>query len=548
MAIHVKLRSRARRTFMRSYRLLRLRSFLISLVFCVLAFLVLYFTRELILSGSWTSFLFFPGESAEAPAEVQESKVDRTTGASSSPAADVSPESPILVADEIATHFVPMEEVRLDVLGSNKEMGDVSGFDGLELAEGLGEGLSLGYSDGMGGGGMGSSTKNSSCLVGTLYDLKKLSDGGDSQFKDAIENLEVLRFLSAFYRQNWLPETLDKFYQSPVHLYSTCFYMPNTLDSEAPHAYQCSDKMKPSRWVAVYRGRVRAPKSGKFRFWGIGDTVLAVRFNHRNVLACGFHSLEKGTWNTHRLECYEQNREILSYDEIAYWNRLFSQHTYESLFFLPDETYNFKEKVKRRCPTGEYEEVEQEYPVYEGGFLDPGKARKVIGTAKKKVKILKYSDETTDEEWDRSFPLCEVLHALRYDLMQTSTLLGGLEAGEEFEVRQGEWYDIEVMVSEIGGGNFGFCLLTEDLGDGYQRYDSKKRPLFQLFRTAYVNPDAKEIYDTLHFKIPEEEHTYPPYDPDSLIWVADTEPMPEQILDSGKKDKKNRKSSSGRKK
>ncbi|MGN0820389.1 MAG: hypothetical protein ACI4OX_01200, partial [Akkermansia sp.] len=82
----------------------------------------------------------------------------------------------------------------------------------------------------------------------------------------------------------------------------------------------------------------------------------------------------------------------------------------------------------------------------------------------------------------------------------------------------------------------------------YQRYDSKKRPLFQLFRTAYVNPDAKEIYDTLHFKIPEEEHTYPPYDPDSLIWVADTEPMPEQIIDSGKKDKKNRKSSSSRKK
>ena len=40
--------------------------------------------------------------------------------------------------------------------------------------------------------------------------------------------------------------------------------------------------------MAIYRGKVRAPKSGKFRFVGTGDECVAVRFNRKTVLEAGY--------------------------------------------------------------------------------------------------------------------------------------------------------------------------------------------------------------------------------------------------------------------
>lgn len=52
--------------------------------------------------------------------------------------------------------------------------------------------------------------------------------------------------------------------------------------------------MKPSRWIAIYRGKVRAPKSGTFRFVGAGDDVIAVRFNNQNVFDYGWFQASLG--------------------------------------------------------------------------------------------------------------------------------------------------------------------------------------------------------------------------------------------------------------
>lgn len=529
MAIHVRIRNSAQRRIRKKQRIVRLRSLLLSILIWLLTAAALYLTRELILARSAPAFSYYRGEDTSDELQWKEEKVDKTTGASGGSSSEITPEIPLITADTIAPiASVMVEEQNLGAdIGTGSNNGDVPGLGdtfgsgiGLGSGDGSGVGFGEGDGDGGGGGGLGSTAKTSSCLVGTLYDLKKLKNGRDSEFKDDIENLEVHRFLSNFYRRHWIQNNLNKFYKAPINLYATCFYMPNCLDSEAPHAYQCADTMKPSRWVAVYRGRVCAPKSGNFRFWGIGDTTLAVRFNKRNVLGCGFHSLEKGTWNTHRMECFEEEREIISYDEMGYWNRLFARYSPESLFFLPDTIYKFKHEVSCARVIGHETRVIKT-PVPAGGFLDPGGQRKVIGTRTTKIKLPKFGPSTCKKTQEERECLCEALYALRFDLMNSAPLNGGLEAGDVFKVTQGKWYDIEIMISEIGGGNFGFCLLLEDLGDGFQRYDSKKRPLFQLFRTAYVAPDPKQFYSSLKFTIPEEERTFPPYDPDSMIWRAE---------------------------
>ncbi len=116
-----------------------------------------------------------------------------------------------------------------------------------------------------------------------------------------------------------------------------------------------------------------------------------------------------------------------------------------------------------------------------------------------------------------------------------SELCQGFTAGDIFSVRQGEWYDMEVLISEIGGGNFGFCLLIDELiegesasmkmtegGVGWGETVSKRVPVFQLFRTQLVEPDAEEIYGTMMYS-EDAERIDPEYDEDSYVWAARTQ-------------------------
>lgn len=61
--------------------------------------------------------------------------------------------------------------------------------------------------------------------------------------------------------------------------------MMRSEDAVAFHGLQ--EGVRPQRWVAVFRGRVKAPKTGRFRFVGAGDEMLAVRFDGKLVLDHG---------------------------------------------------------------------------------------------------------------------------------------------------------------------------------------------------------------------------------------------------------------------
>ena len=342
--------------------------------------------------------------------------------------------------------------------------GDLS-FDQLDMDMSLGDGL------GSGGSGMGSSTAGGSALEGTFYDLKLTRDGsapssimksakGEKPFykvkkdKNGKTVYEFEKTLPAEVSHRVMGQVYNfftkgnngafaSFYTSPQKLYASSFYMPEADAAYATFAYKCRTVCQPSAWVCVYRGNVRAPKSGKFRFVGTGDDFLGVKFNNGVVLESGY--LIPSIWNK---------------DDV-----------YSCFIDIPDRRREYWRKVEK----GELPD--------KSGYIQI------------------QAQETTT--WNNG--------------------IGGLTAGKVFEVKEGETYPIQVVVSEVPGGGFGFCLFIEDVTNmSAEKLASKDKRNFDLFRTNFNMPTRKELEAQLKegnanlwgsFQLP------PPHE-DSPIWPA----------------------------
>ena len=103
-------------------------------------------------------------------------------------------------------------------------------------------------------------------LSGRLYDMKRLKVGIPVE----VSPEKVRHCLSAF-EQSGSTSALRRFYRHPeVQYISALATQPKRSDTE---------------WrMYVYQGVVQAPMHGRFRFVGIGNDCLIVRFNHQTVL------------------------------------------------------------------------------------------------------------------------------------------------------------------------------------------------------------------------------------------------------------------------
>ena len=95
--------------------------------------------------------------------------------------------------------------------------------------------------------------------------------------------------------------------------------------------------------------------------------------------------------------------------------------------------------------------------------------------------------------------------------------LGGLLAGKEFSVKEGETYPIEILIAEEGGA-FGFALFIEDTTDG----KNSKAKKYDIFRTNFVAPSAAEVQKMLEEtgSVHGHHRIDIPYNEDSFIWTA----------------------------
>lgn len=425
MALHIQMSEEAEAQLRRNALRNKLSSMAACLLFMVLGGGILYTSVILIAGETPVEFLAYTSPQEDAPPTNQPTTPELTQK-QQTPSHDVAPS--LIVSNAPAA--VAMAQVEID----NSDFEDSMDFGiGLDIG-GLGDGL------GSGGNGLGSSKPGGSALEGTFYDLKLTRSGSNTPLWNAatkrVNEPELVEVLNGFLK-NWNEATLNKYYKSPIKLYASNFYLPAATANYAPIAYQCEKKCAPSGWIAIYRGRVRAPKSGKFRFVGTGDDFLAVRFNHKTVLEAGYRIPSLWTKDNPR-----------AYHVSAAGN---------------GKTYQATIKAGK----------DRQHPGYE---------------------FIQYPNINI---WNRE--------------------VGGLTAGTEFTVKEGEAYPIEIAISEIPGGLFGFVLFIQDVTNG----KPSKVTNLDLFRTNFSMPNKKEITDLLRQKNclrgnPE----CPAYNEDSPIWTA----------------------------
>lgn len=115
---------------------------------------------------------------------------------------------------------------------------------------------------------------------------------------------EAYKPVVAQFCRSWNTNLLEKYFKADRPLYLTHLWIPSSganSAAEAPKAFGVQDKCKPSQWIAHYKGRITAPESGKYRFWGCGDDILVVRVDNRTILD-GSHQAWSPTGDNDRYE------------------------------------------------------------------------------------------------------------------------------------------------------------------------------------------------------------------------------------------------------
>lgn len=111
-------------------------------------------------------------------------------------------------------------------------------------------------------------------LKGYLVDLKRTKNGKPSGLKGGFSSqVEFVKALHDYFKAGWSRKKLGNYYRSENALYAPFIYMPPVSARYAPLAFGLGDALKPesqweckpSAWLIVYRGRVIAPRTGKFR-------------------------------------------------------------------------------------------------------------------------------------------------------------------------------------------------------------------------------------------------------------------------------------------
>jgi len=158
-----------------------------------------------------------------------------------------------------------------------------------------GSGLGAGFGASGGGGalGVGKLTafgfkSGGKGLVGTFYDLKQTPDRNDTGIREGADRASMQRhyeIIKDFVEKGWDPSVLNKFFKSKDPLIAPQIVIPQIDATEAPKAFGLENEVKQSHWIIHYKGIVRVPRSGTFRFLGIGDDLILVRFDKQEVFA-----------------------------------------------------------------------------------------------------------------------------------------------------------------------------------------------------------------------------------------------------------------------
>ncbi len=417
MALHIQMSEEAEQALRRKMLRNKLSAIAACLGFIIAGGASLFFTYTLIAGNELPAFLSYEPPPSNKP-PTKKPKVQELSAKSSPPSSSVAP--PVIVSTSASSVVMSMSDMPTPDFGVGMEMDIGAGLGGSGIGDGVGDE----------GGGMGSGDAGGSTLEGTLYDLKLTKSGASTGINPSSQRAKVAGIFKDFFEKGWNDRELSKYYKSPTKLYAANFFVPVCDPKYAPIAFQCADKVQPSGWAVIYRGRVRAPKTGSFRFVGAGDDVIAVRFNRKMVLEAGYNVPTDGIGPGTRPQ------------------------------------------YRKDIAAGKYPK-------------------------KKGYEFIKVPGAAT---WN------------------AERELGGMTAGLPFEVKEGQVYDIEIFLSEIPGGAFGFALLIDDIKDG-QVVNGKK--VFDIFRTNFSAPNKAELTAELQkHKALKKGMEWPQFNGDAPIWTS----------------------------
>lgn len=285
MSIHAKISREASEALEIQKRNSTISSIIAALLFCALLTIILaVFFLESVNKKTPEIISYAVGvtESEELEDPKIKNEVRRLPSAPSSSMSKV-------IASAISSQVsIPVPEFDSPELildfGSSDDFGDANGFGG---DGGSGDG-SAGSST-----GFGYTSKTTGTIRGELYDFKQNRDaspnkrytpselGGQSKdFFAVIRKLQRVRLQGS---------ALKGYYRAPKPLYARYIAIPKANASAAPEHFDVANEVKPSSWLVLYKGKVKAPKSGRFRFVGVADDAMMITLDRKWRLNAQFY-------------------------------------------------------------------------------------------------------------------------------------------------------------------------------------------------------------------------------------------------------------------
>ncbi|HBE23024.1 MAG TPA: hypothetical protein DDW21_06205 [Verrucomicrobiales bacterium] len=166
-------------------------------------------------------------------------------------------------------------------------------FPSLDFGHGndFAEGWEAGDGKFGGSGNFGSTNRSSGGLEGTMYDFKKKRNGEDVPYEIA-NPYEFVERAVRLQKSDFSDSSLSRYFRAPQSLFLIHLAIPFSNAENGPSFFGAEKEIKPSGWFVHYQGRISVPRSGTYRFSGLGDDYLVLILKGRVRLAACWSDIQ----------------------------------------------------------------------------------------------------------------------------------------------------------------------------------------------------------------------------------------------------------------
>lgn len=126
----------------------------------------------------------------------------------------------------------------------------------------------------------GRSEHQGNALIGILYDLKQ-----NQKRQPCPMNIsKFYKNIETFINRGYDESVLDDFFRSARALYTTQIFISDRPAKFGPEAFGVEKYVKPTYWLAHYKGQVIPPRPGTYEFVSAADGFVGIAVNGKNIL------------------------------------------------------------------------------------------------------------------------------------------------------------------------------------------------------------------------------------------------------------------------